>query len=234
MVLKRDYEKKEIVKAVAEMWAPLTQAEKRVLLHDIHIKNFKKNHFIYKASDLPTRMMVLIQGKVKIYKLGRNGRSQIIRAIKPMEFFGFRAYFANELYKTEAMALENAEVAFFNTETIVKLMKENFHISLFFLNYLSKELGQSDDRTVNLTQKHIRGRLAEALLLLKNNFGSEEEDDTLSIHLSREDLASLSNMTTSNAIRTLSNFANENLIAIDGRKIKIVNSDELIKISQFG
>ena len=113
-------------------------------------------------------------------------------------------------------------------------MKENFHISLFFLNYLSKELGQSDDRTVNLTQKHIRGRLAEALLLLKNNFGSEEEDDTLSIHLSREDLASLSNMTTSNAIRTLSNFANENLIAIDGRKIKIVNSDELIKISQFG
>ena len=219
MVLKRDYEKKEIVKAIAEMWAPLTQAEKRVLLHDIHIKNFKKNHFIYKASDLPTRMMVLIQGKVKIYKLGRNGRSQIIRAIKPMEFFGFRAYFANELYKTEAMALENAEVAFFNTETIVKLMKENFHISLFFLNYLSKELGQSDDRTVNLTQKHIR---------------SEEEDDTLSIHLSREDLASLSNMTTSNAIRTLSNFANENLIAIDGRKIKIVNSDELIKISQFG
>ena len=163
MVLKRDYEKKEIVKAIAEMWAPLTQAEKRVLLHDIHIKNFKKNHFIYKASDLPTRMMVLIQGKVKIYKLGRNGRSQIIRAIKPMELFGFRAYFANELYKTEAMALENAEVAFFNTETIVKLMKENFHISLFFLNYLSKELGQSDDRTVNLTQKHIRGRLAEAL-----------------------------------------------------------------------
>ena len=115
MVLKRDYEKKEVVKAIAEMWAPLTQAEKRVLLHDIHIKNFKKNHFIYKASDLPTRMMVLIQGKVKIYKLGRNGRSQIIRAIKPMEFFGFRAYFANELYKTEAMALENAEVAFFNS-----------------------------------------------------------------------------------------------------------------------
>ena len=86
MVLKRDYEKKEVVNAIAEMWAPLTQAEKRVLLHDIHIKNFKKNHFIYKASDLPTRMMVLIQGKVKIYKLGRNGRSQIIRAIKPMEF----------------------------------------------------------------------------------------------------------------------------------------------------
>ena len=86
MVLKRDYEKKEVVKAVAEMWAPLTQAEKQVLLQDIHIKSFKKNHFIYKSSDLPTRMMVLIQGKIKIYKWGRNGRSQIIRAIKPMEF----------------------------------------------------------------------------------------------------------------------------------------------------
>lgn len=65
MVLKRDYEKKEVVKAVAEMWAPLTQAEKRVLLQDIHIKSFKKNHFIYKSSDLPMRMMVLIQGKIR-------------------------------------------------------------------------------------------------------------------------------------------------------------------------
>ena len=86
MVLKRDYEKKEVVKAIAEMWAPLTQAEKQVLLHDIHIKNFKKNHFIYKASDLPTRMMVLIQGKVKIYKLGRNEEVKSYEPSNPWNF----------------------------------------------------------------------------------------------------------------------------------------------------
>jgi hypothetical protein len=62
----------------------------------------------------------------------------------------------------------------------------------------------------------------------------EEDGCTLSIYLSREDLASLSNMTTSNAIRTLSLFANERLITIDGRKIKIIEEDRLRKISKIG
>jgi CRP-like cAMP-binding protein len=87
---------------------------------------------------------------------------------------------------------------------------------------------------VNLTQKHIRGRLAEALLFLKDCYGLEEDGATLSIYLSREDLASLSNMTTSNAIRTLSAFANEHIVAIDGRKIKIIDEEQIKKISKIG
>ncbi|MBP3714345.1 MAG: winged helix-turn-helix domain-containing protein, partial [Phocaeicola sp.] len=65
-------------------------------------------------------------------------------------------------------------------------------------------------------------------------YGLEEDESTLSIYLSREDLANLSNMTTSNAIRTLSNFASEKIIAIDGRKIKLIDIDKLRKISKIG
>ena len=52
--------------------------------------------------------------------------------------------------------------------------------------------------------------------------------------LSREDLASLSNMTTSNAIRTLSIFANEKIVSVDGRRIKIIDEEKLKKISKYG
>jgi CRP-like cAMP-binding protein len=234
MAFKKDNNKEAIVRAISELWGPLTDEEKNILSDNIYIQKFKRNQLIYKDFDGPTRMMCLVQGKVKIFKVGIGGRNQIIRVIKPIEFFGFRAYFAEEDYKTAAMAFESSTVAFFSMPTIMKLMKSNFNISLFFIKYLSKQLGYSDDRTVNLTQKHIRGRLAEALIFLKESYGLEEDGYTLSIYLSREDLASLSNMTTSNAIRTLSAFANEKLIAIDGRKIKLINSDEILKISQMG
>ena len=118
--------------------------------------------------------------------------------------------------------------------TIVKLIQENTDLAMFFIRQLSKDLGISDERTVSLTQKHIRGRLAESLLFLKDTYGLEEDGRTLSIYLSREDLANLSNMTTSNAIRTLSNFASEKLIAIDGRKIKLIDEEHLKKISKIG
>ena len=117
---------------------------------------------------------------------------------------------------------------------IQKLIRQNNDLAMFFIHQLSFDLTVADERTVNLTQKHIRGRLAESLLFLKESYGLEEDGSTLSIYLSREDLANLSNMTTSNAIRTLSQFATEKLIAIDGRKIKIIEEEKLKKISKIG
>ena len=102
------------------------------------------------------------------------------------------------------------------------------------IKQLAIELGKADCRTINLTQKHIRGRLAESLLFLQDCYGLEQDGATLSIYLSREDLANMSNMTTSNAIRTLSAFANEKIIAIDGKKIKIIDNKELERISEAG
>jgi len=72
------------------------------------------------------------------------------------------------------------------------------------------------------------------LLFLKDNYGLEEDGATISIYLAREDLANLSNMTTSNAIRTLANFVNEHIIAMDGRKLKIMDEEKLRKISKLG
>lgn len=234
MVQKKDITKDKVVSQVAELWSPLSEADRIKLIENVEIRKFRKNEIIYQDFETPTQAMCLVQGKVKIYKDGIGGRNQIVRVIKPIEFFGYRAYFANEDYKTSAKAFESSLIAFFPIQVIVELMKTNYQISFFFIRHLSKELGSSDDRTVNLTQKHIRGRLAEALLFLKDSYGVEEDGYTLSIYLSREDMANLSNMTTSNAIRTLSAFANEKLIAIDGRKIKIINDEELRKVSRMG
>ena len=76
------------------------------------------------------------------------------------------------------------------------LVTQNNDLAMFFIRQLSIDLGIADERTVNLTQKHIRGRLAESLIFLKESYGLEEDGSTLSIYLSREDLANLSNMTT--------------------------------------
>ena len=113
-------------------------------------------------------------------------------------------------------------------------MNQNNALCRFFIQELATDLGMADRRTVSLTQKHVRGRLAEALLFLKDAYGLDDDGLTLGIHLSREDLANLSNMTTSNAIRTLSSFASEGLITINGRRIVLHEVDKLKRISHIG
>lgn len=232
--MKKELTELEIAESIPDLWQPLTQEQKEILAKDFTIQKYKKNENIYCKGETPTYLMCLLSGKVKIYKDGVGGRSQIIRVIKSHEYFAYRAYFAEENYVTAAAAFEPCTICLIPMPTIVKLIQENPELSMFFIRQLSKDLGISDERTVSLTQKHIRGRLAESLLFLKDTYGVEEDQCTLSIYLSREDLANLSNMTTSNAIRTLSNFAAEKLIIIDGRKIKLIEEEKLKRISKIG
>ena len=231
---KKELTEKEIAESIPDLWMPLTLEQREFLAQNFTVQKFKKNETIYCEGETPMHLMCLLSGKVKIYKEGVGGRSQIIRVIKDKEYFAYRAYFAEENFVTAAAAFEPCTICLIPMPAIMKLLAENNELAMFFIRQLSIDLGISDERTVNLTQKHIRGRLAESLLFLKETYGVEEDGFTLSIYLSREDLANLSNMTTSNAIRTLSNFATEKLIAIDGRKIKIIEEDKLRKISKIG
>lgn len=228
-----DKDKIDIAKAMPELWELLSEPQRRELAANLRIRVFEKNDIIYSENDTPQYFMCLLTGKVKVYKDGC-GRNQIIRMINQSEYFAYRAAFAGEDYQTSASAFERCTVCMIPIELIKRLMNKNNRLAVFFIVSLSKMLGTADLLTVSLTQKHIRGRLAESLINLKTKYGVEEDGSTLSIYLSREDLANMSNMTTSNAIRTLSAFAAEKLIAIDGRKIRLIEEHALRNISKMG
>lgn len=219
---------------LAEIWSILTNEEKHRIINAFEIHNFKKNQIIYAEGEAPEYLWCLLKGKVKKFKEGVGGRVQILRLIRPVQYFGYRAYFAQEPYVSSAGAFEASTLGSVPMELVMELIRNNNNLALFFIKELSRNLGGSDTKIVNLTQKHIRGRLAEALIVLKENYGYEDDNSTLKIYMAREDLANLSNMTTSNAIRTLSNFVNEKIITVDGRRIRILNEAMLKKISKFG
>lgn len=195
---------------------------------------FKKNDILFKEGDEPIGLLVLCEGKVKVFREGVGRREQIVRMVKPFGLMGFRALFAEENHIATAVALEDTVVCIVDKEDLMKLIRENSDFAIGIIQSLATELGFSNRRTVALTQKHIRGRLAESLLFLKDTYGLEEDEATIKIYLSREDIANLSNMTTSNAIRTLSTFASEGVISISGRKIKIMDLKKLERISALG
>ena len=205
-----------------------------ILEKNINLTRYKKNDYIYREGEIPEHMLYLKEGKVKLIKDGICGREQIIRMITPNGFIGYRALIANEAYNATAISIEDSVIVTIPPDILYNVLLRNYNFSLALLRDLAIELGFSNHRSVSLTQKHIRGRLAESLLLLREKCGFEHDNMTLRIYLSRIDLASLSNMTVSNAIRTLSAFAGEKVIAMDGKKIKIIDLEKLEKISKYG
>ena len=225
---------KVISEDMSEIWSILDNDEKHHIINAFEIHEYKKNQRIYAEGEEPEYLYCLLQGKVKKFKDGVGGRVQILRLIRSVQYFGYRAYFARERYNSSAAAFEASVVGTLPMTLVEDMINKNIKLAWFFIHELSRNLGGADTKIVNLTQKHIRGRLAEALIVLRDHYGFDDDNMTLRIYMAREDLANLSNMTTSNAIRTLSGFVTDKLITVDGRKISILNEPELRKISKYG
>ena len=106
-MIKKELSDAEISESISEMWYPLNDEQREYLVQNFTIQKYKKNETIYCEGETPTHLMCLLNGKVKIYKDGVGGRSQIIRMIKPVEYFGYRAF--HYLYDTNDCHYEIVE-----------------------------------------------------------------------------------------------------------------------------
>jgi CRP/FNR family transcriptional regulator, polysaccharide utilization system transcription regulator len=232
--IKKSSAKEPSIKDMEIIYTVLTDQEKEYLEKNHTVIKYKKNQIIYQEGEEPTGLLCLGSGKVKIFKEGVGGRDQIVRLASAPGFIGYRALFAEERHIASAVVIEPCTIFYIGREVVKKLMATNNQLCANIIKSFATELGFSRYRTVTLTQKHIRGRLAESLVILRDVYGYEDDGCTLNIYLSREDLANFSNMTTSNAIRTLTTFVTEKVIVVDGRIIKVLDEEKLERISKLG
>ena len=230
----KDIEEIEPLWDLNEIWSSLTYSERLAIQPFMKIVQYKKNEVIYRKGDKPDGVLTLVKGKVRIYIEGLGGKQQIIRLLKPYDFFGYRSAIAHDTHTTCASAFEDCTFYRVETEEFLHLVGKNNEFCHKLLVDIAMDLATSDMRQVSLTQKHLRGRLAEAIEALEEHYGLEEDGITLAFRISREDLANMSNMTTANAIRTLSQFVQEGVIATENKRIQILNKPELKKISRMG
>jgi CRP-like cAMP-binding protein len=196
---------------------------------------FKSGEYIFKEGEKPEGLLCLSLGKVKNTINGMNGMEQVISLKKPVEFLGFSDLITNQNYSSNAVAMEECKICFIPKKDFDKVLSENNSLSQKIGRFFASRLKISNRRMSNLTQKHMIARISNTLILLSRIYGFRRNDkNSLNIHLKRSDIASLSNMTTSNALRILSELVQANIISLDDRNIRILNMKALQKNSLRG
>jgi CRP-like cAMP-binding protein len=195
---------------------------------------YRKGQMIFHEGHFPTGIYCLNKGKVKIFKVGYDGKEQIVRFVLPGGLLGIRALMSGRSYMASATTLEESVVCHIPRQTFFDISKNYPSISHCVMTTLSKLLEEAEERMTSLAQKPVRERLAESLLVLDKLFKSEScQVKDAAINLSREDLANIVGTATETVIRLLSDFREENLISILGRQIRIINMEEIKKIARY-
>jgi CRP-like cAMP-binding protein len=210
----------------------LSAEELDLLPLDAGPDRYKRGSVIYEEGGRINGFYVVCRGIIKIYKTGFDGKDQIIRFAKPGDVMGFRSTITGELACTTTKTIEDADITYIPGELVKSLVKSNGEFAMDLLQIACMELGEANDYITDIAQKTVRERLAEVLIQLKWTFDLDR-DKFLNISLTREELASIVGTATESVIRLLSEFKQDKLIEIHGRRIKILEEAKLIKISNM-
>lgn len=193
---------------------------------------FKKGESIFNEGGMPHGVYCIKYGKVKLYKTGTEGRAQIIRFAKEGDIIGYRSLLSGEKFNATASCLEETMVCFIPKSVLLDAVSHHTCLALNLMKAACHELGEASTLITNLAQKSIRERLAEVLLILKENFGLDNEN-ALNVNLTREEIASMVGTATESTIRLLSDFNKEGLIRLVGKKIILENISGLVKVGRI-
>lgn len=190
----------------------------------------KKGDPIFEEGESINGIYCIKNGVCKLSKLSANGKDQIVKLVKPGELLGQRSMISDEPANLSAVALEEMEVCFIPRTEVLHFFNNNNQFSMNVMKTICGDLKESDDHMVSMAQKTVKERLAETLLYLEETFGTNE-DGTLRIQLTREELAGMIGTATESCIRLLSEFNKTGLIELTGKRISVTDRNKLKKMA---
>jgi CRP-like cAMP-binding protein len=193
--------------------------------------SIKKGDPIFDEGEITNGIYCIKDGVCKLTKLSSNGKEQIVKLVKPGELLGQRSMISDEPANLSAVALEDMEICFVPKSEVLQFFNHNNQFSMSLIKNICGDLKEADDQMVSLAQKSVQNRLATTLLYLEATFG-KNDDGTLSLQLTREELAGMIGTATESCIRLLSDLKKNNVIELKGKKIKIIDVLKLKKIAE--
>lgn len=195
---------------------------------------YKKGQILFHEGTRPLGVFCVNKGKIKVYKIGFDGKEQIINIVGEGTLLGYKAMLAEESYSVSAETLEDCTICFLSRPNFLQTLAESSDLNQNLMKQVCHELGVMTESLTNQAQRTVRERLAITLLKLKDTYGMDyAENGTIEINLTREDLANIVGTATETLIRLLQEFKQDNLISTKGRKIKIESPDGLVRTANL-
>ncbi len=192
---------------------------------------YKKGETIFKQGSALTHIACIISGMAKIYIEGLNNKNLIIKIVKNDEIISGPGMNTDNKHHFTVTSIIETQVCLIDAGAFRNVMKTNSKFTMAMLSKVNTQGIKNFEKFINLTQKQIPGRIADAIFYLADVVHKSDVFDT---PISRQDLAEMTAMTKESACRILKYFNDAKLVKIEGNHFELQNRDALKKISLTG
>ncbi len=195
---------------------------------------YKKGEIIFRESSFPAGIFYIIAGKIKKYKLDKDGKEHIIYVANTGELLGYHAILSDDRYPDSAATIEESKIGFIPREDFIAALQQSEILTRHLLKTLSHEFAVLANSLSMFAQKSVRERLALQLIVLREKYKVNfEAGMPVEINMSRDDLAGLVGTARENVVRVLTEFKESAILETKGRKIIVHDVNKLIEIANY-
>ena len=170
---------------------------------------------------------VIAKGIAKVVKQVNEDKELVISLKTVGDFAGLEAIEPNGIYKTSTICITETEFCNVPGNLIVQLLKGNEAVFNFICHQFSLATSGILERTMDLAGSSAQRRLSNALLLLYDNSGRENN----SIQIKREELVGIVGVSRETVSRLLSAMKKKGLISFKDHSIKLLKPVKLRQLA---
>jgi CRP-like cAMP-binding protein len=194
-------------------------------------KQINKGEIVVTEGDEGKGFFVILEGRVKVFKVSAEGKEQILHIFGPGQPFGEVPVFAGQRFPANAQAIDNTKILFFPRVAIVGLITANPSLALNMLAEMSKKLRLFAVQIENLSLKEMPARLASYLIHLADE---QDQKEVVTLKISKGQLASILGTIPETLSRVFAKLSGNNLIRVEGKKITLLDRSGLEDLSEYG
>ncbi|SMO78238.1 CRP/FNR family transcriptional regulator, anaerobic regulatory protein [Melghirimyces algeriensis] len=178
-----------------------------------------KGTIISSPGEAPPALYLLKKGKVRLYKLNREGKEFTLGILGDGNIFGEVETFSTGTRDTYVEAMEETLLCVLNKKDFEEFMKERPQLAIKLIGILTERLREAEEMLENLAYGSVQKRLLYLLSKLVHHFGNQKGAYwELDLRLSHQDLAAMIGATRETVSATLSELTRQGVISKERNK----------------
>lgn len=209
----------------------LTRSELQLVNSNRYEANFRPGEIMIKQGSPTSNALFMANGMAKTYIEGINGKNFVMGIALPGKLIMGPGAYVHSRHTYSVSAITPVQACFISFDIFKQLVRVNGAFAESLIEDISAKSLNSHIRMVNLAQKRMSGRLAEVLLYFSDEVFMKDEYEMI---LSRQELGEMTTMAKECVVRILKELEDSGVIYSDSSKIKILDKERLIQISEKG
>ncbi len=220
---------------MVDILRPLSREEIRELGRRIPDTRIERGQILYTPREKSERLFMLKKGRVRIYRVGPDGREFTLTVVGAGTVFGEMALTAQRLENAYAEAMEPAVVCAMKRDDLERLVQEKPQVGLQLMRVLSERLALADDRMEDIALKEVPARLAAFILRLVESEGvMTGEGPKIPTRYTHRQLATMIGSKRETVTRAFTLLQQIGAVELKRRRIHVKDAEALEKIASTG